>query len=112
MRLAGMQWSPDWRAIILVSDEQRSDNAQVLIAANERILKIGHGLSPAKGSRGPAPFRGLNPGGWKLDRGSSGRLADQSVTKIGGVTFTGSPAGVVQRSEEQKSELKSITGIQ
>src|SRR3546814_14448072 len=57
MRLTGMQRPPNWRAVFLVGDEQRSDNAQVLIAAHERVLDHGHGISPAEDKIGRASCR-------------------------------------------------------
>jgi hypothetical protein len=46
MRLTGMQRAPDRRTVVLVGDAQGAINAQVLVAAEERVGIRGHEFSP------------------------------------------------------------------
>jgi len=55
MCLAGMKLPPYGRAVVLIGDAESTNDMQVLVAADERIGSLRHGISPAEVRRSPSP---------------------------------------------------------
>ena len=61
--LAGMKLPPYGRAVVLIGDAESTNDMQVLVAADERIGSLRHGISPAEVRRSPSPTEDRVPVG-------------------------------------------------